>query len=522
MAETQVARRFRWVRSPDTLERLTEVQWLAGLATVATLLVYAVTALRGVSFGDWAEMQQVPARLEVPHPTGFPLYVLLGKVFSLIPIGSVAFRANLLSAAAAAAAVGMLVLIAGRLGVRPVVALAAAIALAGTATLWQEATFSEMNTLHLFLSAIVFHRALVWRDERRDRDLRLGALFSGLALSNHLLAVSVVTVVVLFVLIEDRLRILRRPRLLLELVLLFAAGLSFYLFIVIRAFAGPPEVYGGLRTLDGLISFISGAQFRADMQFGTAESLAEAWRAVPDLVAGIERGANAAFSLVPIAGAAILVRRDRWAGWLTVALVAVNVYMFVGYRGDLPHYLLLTWLILAVWLAVAAEAALGWLRSRLGSRLGSRLDDAEFALVGLAALFLVSNWAAHDQSANRLGEEYTRTVFERLPPNAVLVTYWDSLTTLGYAHCIEGQRPDIAVIAHDRPLTASCDIITEPLESVARDRPIYALALFDTNLERLRPSFELIPEAMFKVPYGGREPGFTRTLYRLEPKAPSG
>ena len=85
----------------------------------------------------------------------------------------------------------------------------------------------------------------------------------------HLLALSVVPVVVLFVLAEDRLRLLRRPRLLLELALLFAAGLSFYLFIVIRAFTGPPELYHDLRTLDGLIGFISGAQFRVDMRFGT-------------------------------------------------------------------------------------------------------------------------------------------------------------------------------------------------------------------------------------------------------------
>ena len=518
MAETQLALRSTRVALRDIGERLTPLQWTAVLATVAAFVVYAATALRGVSFGDWAEMQHVPARLEVPHPTGFPLYVLLGKAFSLVPVGSVAFRATLLSAAAAAGAIGMLVLIAGRLGIRPVIALAAGIALAGTAILWEEATFSEMNTLHLFLCAILIHRALVWHNERRDRDLRLGALFSGLALSNHLLALSVVPVVILFVLAADRGRLLWRPRLLLELALLFAAGLSFYLFIVIRAFAGPPELYDDLRTLDGLIGFISGAQFRVDMRFGTGESLALAWRAVPDLIADIERGSNVAFSVVPIAGAAILLRRDTWAGWLTVAVVVANLYMFIGYRGDLPHYLLLTWLILAVWLAIAVEAAVGWLRLRLGPR----LDDAEFMLVLVTALVLASNWAAHDQSGNRLGEDYTRTVFDRLPRDALLVTYWDTLTTLGYAHCIEGERPDIAVIAHDRPLTASCDLVTAPLPEVARERPIYALLLFDTQLERLRPSFDLVPEATFKVPYGGREPGFTRTLYRLELKTAPG
>lgn len=518
MAETHVARRARRIAVPDAVARLSDVQRAAVLATAAILLVYAATALRGVSFGDWAEMQHVPARLEVPHTTGYPLYVLLGKAFSLLPVGSVAFRATLLSATAAAGAIGMLVLIAGRLGVRPVIALAAGIAVAATPTLWEEATYSEMNTLHLFLSTIVIHRALVWRDERRERDLRLGALFSGLALSNHLLAVSVVAVVIVFVLIEDRLRLLRRPRLLLELALLFAVGLSFYLFIVIRAMTGPPEIYAGLRSLDGLISFLTGAQFRGDMHFGTGESLADTWRAVPDLVAGIERGSNLAFSLLPIAGAAILVRRDRWAGWLTAALLAANVYMFIGYRGDLPHYLLLAWLILGLWLAVAAEGAVRWLRARLGSR----LEEAEFGFVALAVLFLLSNWTAHDQSGNRLGEEYTRTVFDHLPPNAVLVTYWDTLTTLGYAHCIDGARPDVAVIPPNGPSTASCDLVTDPLETVARTRPLYALMVFDANLDRFRPSFELIPAGSFKVPYGGREPGYTRTLYRLEPKAATG
>ncbi len=516
MAETQAAPRFSRIAVPAALAELTALNWLAIAATVATFAVYVATALRGVSFGDWAEMQEVPARMEVPHTTGFPLYTLLTKAFTLIPVGSMAFRATLLSATAAAGAIGMVVLIAGRLGVRPVIALAAGIALAGTATLWEEATFSEMNTLHLFLSALLIHRAIVWRAERRDRDLRLGALFSGLALSNHTIALSLVPVVILFVLIEDRLQLLRRPRLVLELVLLFAAGLSFYLFILVRALTGPEALYGDLRSVDGFFSFVTAAQYRVDMKFGTGESLAAAWRAIPDLLAGVEQRANVAFSLIPIAGAVVLLRRDRWAGWLTVAIVAANIYLYVGYRGDLPHYLLVSWLILALWLAVAVDAAVSWIRERIGSR----FDDFEYGLIAVAAIFLVSNWAAHDQSGNRLGEDYTREVLARLPPNALLVTYWDTLTALSYKHCIEGERPDVAIIAHDRPLTASCDLITEPLEVVARSRPIYALEVFDGSLDRWRQSFDFVTEATIEVPYGGRTPEFDRPLYRMVPKSP--
>ena len=110
------------------------------VAFLVAEIVYVRTLLPGVSFGDWAESELLLSRLGILHPTGYPLYSLLGKAFSLIPIESVAFRANLLSATAAAAAVGIAVLIAVRLGVRPVIAGGAALGLAFTGTLWQEAT----------------------------------------------------------------------------------------------------------------------------------------------------------------------------------------------------------------------------------------------------------------------------------------------------------------------------------------------------------------------------------------------
>ncbi len=114
---------------PRPIERVRERVSAADLAAVAAfavaLVVYVRTLLPGVSFGDWAEAEMIPARLGILHPTGYPLYSLVGTLFSLIPIESVAYRANLLSAVAAAAAVGVMVLIAVRLGVRPVIAFAA-------------------------------------------------------------------------------------------------------------------------------------------------------------------------------------------------------------------------------------------------------------------------------------------------------------------------------------------------------------------------------------------------------------
>ena len=190
----------------------------AGGVFLIALAVFVRTMLSGSSFGDWGEMQLIQNQLGVPHPTGYPLYMLLGKLVSLIPIGSYAWRADLLSAVAGAGAAAVSVLIAMRLGVRPFIAAVAGLTLAMTGTLWLEATFSEMNGQHLFLVGLVVHRALVWRDERRDRDLQLGGLLARLALANHLLAVTVLPIVIVFVLVDARRRIRERPVVLLQAV----------------------------------------------------------------------------------------------------------------------------------------------------------------------------------------------------------------------------------------------------------------------------------------------------------------
>src|SRR5688572_33448599 len=71
--------------------------WAAGLF-LAALATYVATLYRTVPGGDSGELTLVAATLGVAHPPGYPLFTLLGKLFSLIPLGTVAWRINLLSA----------------------------------------------------------------------------------------------------------------------------------------------------------------------------------------------------------------------------------------------------------------------------------------------------------------------------------------------------------------------------------------------------------------------------------------
>ena len=129
---------------------------------------------------------------------------------------------------------------------------------------------------------------------------------------------------------------------------------------------------------------------------------------------------------------------------------------------------------------------------------------------------LASNWTTHDQSGNVDGERLAAEIFAALPPDAVLITYWDVLTTLSYKHCIEGVRPDVSLRAYDEAALVTCDPVERPLTEVARRRPVYALMVHDKSLASIT-GLTPVSVGTIRVPWGQRYPQLDRPLYRLVP-----
>ena len=362
------------LRGPSILDRRVawgdswHTRWLgartsAVIVTLVALAIYTFTLLPGVSFGDWSEMQSVPYQLGIAHPTGYPLAVLLGKLWSLLPIGSVAYRANLLSAVEVSIALGATSLIMGRLGVRTIVAAPVAIILAAVPTVWEAATTARVDALHFLLVTLVLHRALVWSQDRRGRDFVLVALLTGLALANHLLTLFVAPFVAVYVLWVGRHELICRPLLVPAALIAGIAGLAVYLYIPIRAALGPSWAYGSLLTIDGFWHLVSGAMFRGDMRFLSPAGLANLVDRAPGLATLVLERWHPLLLIVSAGGLLAVLRRDRAFAVLMICLVIANLYFYVNYVGNLEHYLLITWLVIAICLAAAIEAAIA-----LGSR----------------------------------------------------------------------------------------------------------------------------------------------------------
>jgi hypothetical protein len=108
------------------------------------LIMYLLTLTPGVQGGDAGELQFVPHILSLPHPTGTPLYILLGKIWTLLPLGpSAAWRMTLLAAVSATGAAILVYQITHMIYRHPVPALVAGLSLGLGLTFWEQALLAD-------------------------------------------------------------------------------------------------------------------------------------------------------------------------------------------------------------------------------------------------------------------------------------------------------------------------------------------------------------------------------------------
>lgn len=134
---------------------------------------------------DTGEMSVAAATLGVAHPTSYPLYVLLARLASLVPLGNPAYRLNLLSAVAGAAACALLFS-----AMRPKrglwAALAAALCLAFNPSFWAVSQVSEMYSLWILSAVALLALAERLAEDRTERLWPGFCYLCGVLLSNRL------------------------------------------------------------------------------------------------------------------------------------------------------------------------------------------------------------------------------------------------------------------------------------------------------------------------------------------------
>ena len=423
---------------------------------MGALALYMSTLLPDVGVWDTAEFQALGPVLGTAHPTGYPTYTLLLWLASVVlqPLGNEAYRADLLSAllmAGASALLAVRVVMATR---RWALGLATGVVFALTPVAWTWGLRADPHALHVFVAALLLVLLGVWqaRERRATGDgarwLLAAAVVYGLALGNHALTLLLAPGIAVFVLLVAP-RILRRQW---RLVLACAAGLllaaaSVYLYLPLRSAMDPPLDYADPQTWERFWYVVLGEQFQGS--FGPLPGLAELLGGVWDeLVRNL-----GLLAILALAGALLgLLRHPR----LTV-LGAALVRGHLALRHGLPqrrHRALLPG-------APADGCAGGGARGRrgLGRRCATCWSEAVTRsatawprapscclLLGLTVVPALDRRDAIDAATTAGAGRSSKSTFEVLEPEAVVISWWSFSTPLWYGQHVEGRRPDVTVI----------------------------------------------------------------------------
>jgi hypothetical protein len=443
----------------------------AALVVVFAFGIYLRTMLPGVGFWDTGEAQTVPHTLSIFHPTGFPTYTLLGWAWSQLPFGSVAYRMNLMSGVSMALAAGLVTLIAARLiQERHPATVAASAGIAGLAFAmasepWDNALRADVHALHALVVASILWLLLTWRVAVRAGSPRSGgwlmaaALVFGLGLGNHPLTGLLAFGIAPFLFVVNP-QLWRRQGLILGCAALLVIGLGTYLYIPIRAAIDPPPplFYAHPDTPERLRYLLFAEQFR-DLFAHFDDPLgffSQRWDKTERVLALQFIGPG--WLLVAFGAATVAVRRVGTFLFLGI-IVVVNIWYSMNFQdGDIDRYYLTTVIIAAALLGVAiagvaatcarAAAELGRRLGRIGRRrvaAGASLAVLLLALL-LPAGSLVTLYDRRDRSDDDEADRWVASVFEALPPDAVILSWWSYSTPLWYHRWILGERPDVTII----------------------------------------------------------------------------
>ncbi len=494
--------------------------------------------LPGLGFWDTGEFQTVGPALGTAHPTGFPAYVVLGWLASIVlaPFGDPAFRMNLLSAVLVGGAAGLAVVLARQLTGRLLVALAIGLVMGAVPIVWNIGTHADAHALHLLLVALVFVLLIGWEQRVRaarripaigrasaagwaptwtptnapsatrrlgqpgDRWLLAATIVYGVGLANHTLMLLLAPGIGLFVLATAP-AILRRPRFVGGLAgAMLLTALALYLELPLRAgIFRAPLVYGHPERLDGFLYVVLAQQF-----FGALhQPFANLGTKAAELARlGFEQ-LGPLVVLVPLGFVATMWRQPRYAVLSGVSFL-VTAWFAASYdNADIARYYLGPALMALTWLAILAGVVLalfGRIADRfLGVDAGMdpeltgppvRPDPAagnpamlilEIA-VGLAILMptiqaIPERADAENLSTQTTASDWAHTAMNVFAPDAVVVSWWSYSTTLWYAQIIEGRRPDVWIVDDRTRLDEKLGEVTDVIDAELGRRPVYAVRL---------------------------------------------
>lgn len=448
--------------------------WPLVLGLLAVIVLYRMTLAPSVLQIDTGELATVQALAGIAHPTGYPLFTMIGYLALQIPwASSKILQCNTLSLIWCVvgvilfmAAVRMLLI---QLKVeshpksrdkkpktqkskvelsKPVnpthitlAVLVSGLLLAFNRTYWMQATSVEVYALQvvLFTATLLFLVRANFSGFDSIRPWLWVSVCLALGFSNHMTMLLIIPGTAYLFFSKQGFQ----KRTFVRVLYLGAAFLlvivAMYVYLPLRASGDPVLNWGNPRNWENFIRHVSGKQYQVwlfSSSQAAFQNLDRFFRQLPHV-----------FTWPGL----ILFFIGFFAGWMRSKQISiyltVTAVFSIGYAvnydiHDLESYFLLTYLIMAVWIALGVL----WLLQRFKKR---NTQIVLFCLLGLITVYsAVSHYSEADQSDVHIYEDYTKQALGSLSEDALLLSYqWDVLISPAYYfQFAESIRPDVAVV----------------------------------------------------------------------------
>ncbi len=463
-------------------------------------LLYAITLAPATAMWDASEYIAAAHILGVPHPPGNPLFVLLGRVFSVLPIApNVAMRINLLAAVTSAASAAMWFLITERVLVgwlaerwQRIAAGALAALIGATAfTVWNQSVVNEkVYTVSLLGLAVISWLTVRWSDDpdgpTADRLLVLIAYLLGLGYTNHMMGFLAAPAVAVAVLMR-RPETMLRWKLLLVCAAVLLLGMTVFGTQPIRAMHFPAINQGEVTTWDAFWYNFNRGQYGKpsvfDRQIPFIGQLDMYWtyfrwqwlRDMHENAPWAQWMLGGVFGILGVVGSVVHYKRDRRSFWyfgtfmLTITLVLVFYLNFkYGHSQSYPqgaptevrdrdYFFLVSFSAWGVWAALGLvalwetlAAAFAAERIRVGKEMltlpARRGWLVASPILVIAFIPLIGNWQAASRAGHTDTVDFAHDLLNSVEPYGILIVAGDNDTfPLWYAQEVAEIRRDVLV-----------------------------------------------------------------------------
>lgn len=457
------------------------------LTGIAVFIVYIFTLAPTVIQIDVGELASVQATLGIAHPTGYPLFTILGYLFNQIPLPfSSIYKLNLLSALWCAIGVILFVYTAKlfleyldkfqslkektqkkeqkrkkkqkeisqeakeeKLNIPEKViyisAIAGGLMLAFGETYWFQSTAVEVYSLHIMLLLAVIYfllKAFIYEEKSFADSLKYWMIFSlflALGFSNHMTTLLILPGVAYLYFNKYGFMIDSFKRLAIMISFFVVILLLFYSYLPFRASQNPYLNWGNPVDWERIWRHVSGQQYQVWL-FSSTDAAKKQFLYFINSLPG-------EFTVTLFLSAAGLIfsfaKVRKLFNFLLISFLFTIIYSINYDISDIDAYFLLAYTSLAFFAVLGAVKIFDILKTK---------KEIIAVPVMLIALFIgiqiFINYNKVDQSKQWTYEDYTLAIMEFTDENGLLFSYqWDYfLSATYYYQFVEGIRKDIAVI----------------------------------------------------------------------------